>query len=52
MKKGDIAEGTVIRYDYPGQGVLIAEEREVYLKGVLPGQKVRCRIKKKEFLKV
>ena len=47
MKKGDIAEGTVIRYDYPGQGVLIAEEREVYLKGVLPGQKVRCRIKKK-----
>ena len=32
MKKGDIAEGTVIRYDYPGQGVLIAEAREVYLK--------------------
>ena len=46
MKRGDIIEGTVIRYDYPGQGVLIADGREVFLKGVLPGQKVRCRIKK------
>lgn len=47
MKKGDIVEGTVVRYDYPGQGVLAAEGREIFLKGVLPGQKVRCRIKKK-----
>lgn len=46
MKKGDIIEGTVIRCDYPGRGVLIAEGREVSLKGVLPGQRIRCRIKK------
>ena len=46
MKRGDIIDGTVIRYDYPGLGVLDADGREVFLKGVLPGQKVRCRIKK------
>ena len=46
MRRGEIVEGTVERYDYPGQGIVIAEGREVSLKGVLPGQKVRCRIKK------
>ncbi len=46
MKKGDIIEGKVIRYDYPGKGILQAENREVAVKGVLPGQTVRCRIKK------
>ena len=46
MRKGDEIEGCVIRYDYPGQGVLTAEGREVYVKGVLPGQMVRCRLKK------
>lgn len=47
MKKGDIIEGKIIRSDYPGRGVLLAEDREVTLKGGLPGQTVRCRIKKK-----
>ncbi len=47
MKKGDVIEGKIIRYDYPGRGVLLAEDREVTLKGGLPGQTVRCRIKKK-----
>ncbi len=46
MKKGDILEGTVIRYDYPGRGIVLSDDREVALKGVLPGQKVRCRVKK------
>ena len=46
MKKGDIIEGVVVRYDYPGTGILMAEGREVKIKGVLPGQTVRCRIKK------
>ena len=46
MKRGDIIDGTVIRYDYPGLGILAADGRKVFLKGVLPGQKVRCRIKK------
>lgn len=47
MKKGDLIEGRVIRYDYPGQGILSIEGREVSVKNVLPGQMIRCRIKKK-----
>ncbi len=46
MKKGDTIEGKVIRHDYPGRGILLAENREVAVKGVLPGQTVRCRVKK------
>lgn len=46
MKRGDIVEGVIERYDYPGRGIMTAEGKEVSLKGVLPGQKVRCRIKK------
>ncbi len=46
MKRGDILEGNVIRYDYPGRGIVLADGREVTVKGVLPGQEVRCRIKK------
>ncbi len=47
MKKGDILEGQIIRCDYPGKGILPVDGREVKVKGVLPGQKVRVRIKKK-----
>ena len=47
MKKGDILEGTIERCDYPGRGILAAEGREVSVKGALPGQKVRVRVKKK-----
>ena len=47
MKKGDILEGTILRCDYPGKGILAAEGREVSVKGVVPGQKVRVRVKKK-----
>ena len=46
MKRGEIIEGYIVRYDYPGRGILYAGDREVSVKGVLPGQKVRCRIKK------
>ena len=46
MRRGEVIEGTVERYDYPGRGIVSAQGREVSLKGVLPGQKVRCRIKK------
>ncbi len=46
MKRGDVIEGKVIRCDYPGRGVLMADNREVLVKGVLPGQTVRCRVKK------
>ena len=46
MKRGGITEGYIVRYDYPGKGILYAGEREICVKGALPGQKVRCRIKK------
>ena len=47
MKKGDILEGTIMRCDYPGRGILIADGTEVSVKGAVPGQKVRVRVKKK-----
>ena len=47
MKKGDILEGTIMRCDYPGRGILIADGAEVSVKGAVPGQKVRVRVKKK-----
>ena len=47
MKKGDILEGVVERCDYPGIGIITAEGREVNVKGTIPGQKIRARVKKK-----
>ena len=47
MKKGDILEGTVVRCDYPGKAVLFVDGVEVGVKGAVPGQKVRVRVKKK-----
>ena len=47
MKKGDILEGTILRCDYPGKGILIVDDTEVSVKGAVPGQKVRVRVKKK-----
>ena len=47
MKKGDILEGTVVRCDYPGKAVLCVDGIEVGVKGAVPGQKVRVRVKKK-----
>lgn len=47
MKKGDILEGQIIRCDYPGKGIMPADGTEVSVKGAVPGQKVRVRIKRK-----
>ena len=46
MKRREIIEGEIGRYEYPGIGIIHTEDCEVALKGVLPGQKVRCRIRK------
>ena len=47
MKKGDVLEGTVLRCDYPGRGIVSCEGRQVGVKGTIPGQRVRFRVKKK-----
>ena len=59
MKKGDIIEGKIEKYSFPNRGSFLhieenpqAEggqiERNVTVKGVLPGQTVKVRIKKKK----
>ena len=59
MKKGDIVEGIIDEYSFPNKGSFIhiednpqAEggkiERKVTVKGTLPGQTVRARVKKKK----
>ncbi|MCM1179454.1 MAG: 23S rRNA (uracil(1939)-C(5))-methyltransferase RlmD [Clostridium sp.] len=46
MKKGQICEGIVERYAFPNKGYVQTEGREICIKGVLPGQKVRFAVKK------
>ena len=48
LKKKDIAEGIVEKAVYPNQGIVRGPEGEkIYIKGVIPGQKVQFRITKK-----
>lgn len=46
MKKNEIIEGRITRIDYPNKGVMETGEGRVVIKNALPGQVVRCRIKK------
>lgn len=46
MKKGQIFEGVVERYAFPNKGYVTIEDREICIKGALPGQKVRFSVKK------
>ncbi len=59
MKKGDIVQGVIDEYSFPNRGSFIhieenpqveggKIERKVTVKGALPGQTVRARIKKKK----
>lgn len=48
MKKGDIYEAVVERYDFPNKGVLTLEDRKIVVKGALPGQKIKFMITKKK----
>ena len=49
MKKGDIFEGIVDRTEFPNKGIVSIEEPDckVLVKNVLPGQKIRFQITKK-----
>lgn len=46
MKKGQIFDGVVSRYAFPNKGYVTIEDREICVKGALPGQTVRFSIKK------
>lgn len=48
MRKGDIYEGIIEKYDFPNKGSLILEDRKVTIKGALLGQKVRFMITKRK----
>ncbi len=47
MKKGDIVEALVTRLDFPDKGIARTDDGvSLKVKGVIPGQRVLCRIKR------
>ncbi|MGN0394413.1 MAG: 23S rRNA (uracil(1939)-C(5))-methyltransferase RlmD, partial [Coprococcus sp.] len=46
MKKHDIVEGVIDKYDFPNKGSFVIDDRRVVVKGALPGQKISCMITK------
>ncbi|MDO5155449.1 MAG: 23S rRNA (uracil(1939)-C(5))-methyltransferase RlmD, partial [Eubacteriales bacterium] len=46
MKKGQVYEGVVERYTFPNKGIVTIEDRQICVKGALPGQKVKFSVKK------
>ncbi|MCM1083659.1 MAG: 23S rRNA (uracil(1939)-C(5))-methyltransferase RlmD [Clostridium sp.] len=48
MKKGEIYEGVITKYDFPNKASLMYEDRKVIIKGALLGQKVRFMLTKKK----
>ncbi len=46
MKKGQIIEGVVERFDFPNKGIVVCEEGVCTVKNALPGQKVRASVNK------
>lgn len=46
MKKGQICEGVVQKYDFPNKGYVIVDDRKICVKGALLGQQVRFLVKK------
>lgn len=48
MKKGDICEGIIEKYDFPNKASFMCEDRKITIKGALPGQRVRYMVTKKK----
>jgi len=48
VKKGDVCEGIIERYDFPNKGSFQVDERKVTIKSALPGQKVKYMVTKKK----
>ncbi|MBO4626995.1 MAG: 23S rRNA (uracil(1939)-C(5))-methyltransferase RlmD [Lachnospiraceae bacterium] len=46
MKRGDIVTGVVGETTFPNHGSIVADDRRIKIKGVLPGQEVEARIKR------
>jgi len=46
MKKGQVCEGVVERYNFPNKGIITVEDRQITVKGAMPGQKVKFSVKK------
>ena len=46
MKKGQIYEGVVEKVEFPNRGLICVEERPVWVKNTLPGQRVRFAVQK------
>lgn len=47
MKKGDIVEGIVVRTEYPNKGIILSNDsKQIIVKNVIPGQKLRVLIRK------
>ncbi len=46
MKKGDILTGIVAYTNFPNKGIVHVEDKKIGVKGVLPGQEIRFRLKK------
>ena len=46
MKKGQEITGRVIRMDFPNKGIIETEDGILKVNGALPGQLVRCSVKK------
>lgn len=47
MKKGQIYEGIVEKFDYPNKGTVVCEEGTAAVKGTVPGQRVSFAVTKK-----
>ena len=47
MKKGEIYEGTIGKFDFPDRGVMEVMEGRIIVKKSLPGQKLQVMINKK-----
>jgi predicted RNA-binding protein with TRAM domain len=48
MKKGNEYELTIVDTEFPGYGIAKLEGTDVYVKNVVPGQKILGRITKRE----
>lgn len=46
MKKGQVCEGVVERYNFPNKGIVTVEDRQITIKGAMLGQKVKFSVKK------
>jgi len=47
MKKGELFEATIDHIEFPNKGICYKDERKIFIKDTLPGQKVKAMLIKK-----